>query len=1360
MTPFVRSAAARAVFALFAFLSAAPLLAQTIFDGKPFSADPKALLAAAEKVEAKDLKSIYLLYEGTFSFEADGRTKSVFHQIERVVTADGVEGAGTASAWWSPWYDERPVITARVIAKDGTVSMLDPKAIVEATADEEPDMFSDQKVLRAPLPGVAAGSVIETVITLDGKSPIAGAGKYGRFNFGAGVPLEIVRLTFDAPLAIPPRIVNKSGVTPRTVEENGRRRIIFEKLHSAAVEDEETYLPSDELTNPYVAFSTGKSWHDIASSYAAIVDKQIAGGDLKDVVQRAIGTATGRDTITAKLLEVIEKDVRYAGVEVGDGSIVPRTPKSVLQKKYGDCKDKATLLVAMLRTAGITAHVVLLDSGTGFDTIAELPGADNFNHAIVVVDGEPALWVDPTDEFARPGELPVQDQGRMALVAAESATALTRTPEAASSANRYIEARTYTLPEDGKAHVTEVTEGTWLEDASLRRGRANAEKKDYRESMEKYAIGYYFTPKLDNVETTEPHDFAKPFHITLDIQKSGTGIVVNGGGDVAIPIQEIVAYIPSVLSDYEEKTAEAEKQKPARKRVHDFVFTRPLAREWRYRIVPPQGFIARTLPASETTKLGTATLTTEYSTDAGGAIVAKIVFDSGKRRLTPAEFEETRVAVSRVARERGVHVGFEAAGQAKLNAGDIGGALVEFRKLAVQHPKEAQHHIELARALLAGGLGEAARDEARLAVMIEPSSAKAHSMLATTLENDLIGREYRRGCDLRGAVAALRKAKELDPADAALRTRLAGLLTYGDGDFKFGKNAPLNEAIEEYKSLLKDLGKDGEGARPPLMLTLAHAQRWDEIKELLKEETDVRQRDLFRIMVVTVQEGSPAGLRELGAFDTTKRRSYGAAIAQTFMALRRYSEAADFFEAATKGSPQAAQTLALVQILRKTKPYEKVLDGTPRTMPIKLMELLMLGDMKALRASLIPEMAGTLEDSGFSFSTPTLGAGGETPPDVLLDIIGSALEIQQDGDDETGYRLRMRSAAGTPSSVSNAAFYVQRRNGKYLFAGFNDPPETVGRAALALADNGNLEAARIWLNWARESIPAGGNDDPLEGPAFARLWTKGKASASADEIRIAAAALASSKDFGAKTIEVLVPLRDKAANDEAKPAIDDALLESYRALNDSAKAAVVAERLWKAYPDSGLALMAWTNALTVLGRTGEAEAIAKARLAKQPKDEHAMRAMIQISAKKGDFDAAEKWARRVVDEITPAPNDYNEAAWIALFRGAELDRAIDDARRATADDAHPSAAAFNTLAALYAESGKTVEARQALMKGIDRRHAEEPAADDWFVLGRIAETYGVRDAAIAAYKRVKKGDDSGTSTWDLTRRRMAVLGIK
>src|SRR5438874_2327874 len=143
MTASLRRVLARTAFVL-ALLTCAPVFAQSAVDGAPFSADPKALLAAARKIDAKDQNIVYLLDEATVTFEANGRSKSVYRVIEYVVTADGVDGAGTATAWWAPWYDDKPVITARVITKDGTVHTLDPKAITEATAEQEQDIFSDQ----------------------------------------------------------------------------------------------------------------------------------------------------------------------------------------------------------------------------------------------------------------------------------------------------------------------------------------------------------------------------------------------------------------------------------------------------------------------------------------------------------------------------------------------------------------------------------------------------------------------------------------------------------------------------------------------------------------------------------------------------------------------------------------------------------------------------------------------------------------------------------------------------------------------------------------------------------------------------------------------------------------------------------------------------------------------------------------------------------------------------------------------------------------------------------------------------------------------------------------------------------------
>ena len=97
-----------------------------------------------------------------------------------------------------------------------------------------------------------------------------------------------------------------------------------------------------------------------------------------------------------RLLDYLDREVRYTGIEFGEAAIVPHDPAEMLSHKYGDCKDKATLLVTMLRAAGIPAYVALLNVGSRMDVPADLPGMGLFDHAIVFVpgDGRVAGFVD------------------------------------------------------------------------------------------------------------------------------------------------------------------------------------------------------------------------------------------------------------------------------------------------------------------------------------------------------------------------------------------------------------------------------------------------------------------------------------------------------------------------------------------------------------------------------------------------------------------------------------------------------------------------------------------------------------------------------------------------------------------------------------------------------------------------------------------------------------------------------------------------------------------------------------------------------------------------------------------------------
>src|SRR5437763_13264610 len=279
--------------------------------------------------------------------------------------------------------------------------------------------------------------------------------------------------------------------------------------------------------------------------------------------------------------------------------------------------------------------------------------------------------------------------------------------------------RIYTLPEDGKAHGTEISETvTGSEDSFQRHYYAESDHAKYREQIENYVKSYYSAKKLEKIEATDPHDLTKPFRVTIEASEAETGVARDGDAAVAFHPANLLNWLPYPIRNYGDDHAEESRKK----RVGEFVFPAAGLREWTYRIVPPPGYAVRTLPPNETTKLGTTTLTKEFTSQPDGTVIAVLRFDSRPRRISAAELEETRAAMKKIFDSKPTIIGFDSVGQAKLNAGDVTGALAEFRKLATLHPKEAQHHIEIARALLVGGLADAALDELHRDVAVEPSN--------------------------------------------------------------------------------------------------------------------------------------------------------------------------------------------------------------------------------------------------------------------------------------------------------------------------------------------------------------------------------------------------------------------------------------------------------------------------------------------------------------------------------------------------------------------------------------------------------------------------------------------------------------
>jgi tetratricopeptide (TPR) repeat protein len=165
----------------------------------------------------------------------------------------------------------------------------------------------------------------------------------------------------------------------------------------------------------------------------------------------------------------------------------------------------------------------------------------------------------------------------------------------------------------------------------------------------------------------------------------------------------------------------------------------------------------------------------------------------------------------------------------------------------------------------------------------------------------------------------------------------------------------------------------------------------------------------------------------------------------------------------------------------------------------------------------------------------------------------------------------------------------------------------------------------------------------------------------------------------------------------------------------------------------------------------------------EPDSLAAKRLSARLLAAKGDFDGALKELRSIAEDGRATTEDLNLFAWAALFVTSVPADAVEAAERANTLTQERNFAILHTLACVYAELGKPVEARNLLTKALETSHLAEPNSALWYGLGRLAELYGQPDAAVAIYKRVESPEGETTdafATYNLVQARIRQLAKK
>jgi cellulose synthase operon protein C len=243
----------------------------------------------------------------------------------------------------------------------------------------------------------------------------------------------------------------------RQVESRGEEEVVhrFVARDVPRIETEPA-MPGWAEVTPYLHVSTYRGWDDVGRWYWHLVEDQLTADDnLRRVAREAtLGAHTVEEKVRALHAFVLDS-TRYVGLEFGIHGYKPYRVTQVLARRFGDCKDKASLLMALLREVGVASDIVLLRTRRAGRVEPSPASLAVFDHAIVYV---PALdlYLDGTAEFSGMAELPYEDQGVMALRVNPRGATWVQTPVLPSSASRASRSWMVDLDREGGARIEEL----------------------------------------------------------------------------------------------------------------------------------------------------------------------------------------------------------------------------------------------------------------------------------------------------------------------------------------------------------------------------------------------------------------------------------------------------------------------------------------------------------------------------------------------------------------------------------------------------------------------------------------------------------------------------------------------------------------------------------------------------------------------------------------------------------------------------------------------------------------------------------------------------------------------------------------
>lgn len=552
-----------------------------------------------------------------------GLASSFYQTVFEIGNRDDAKSWRTRTVQFTSSSQQVQLLAARVYRRDGAVEKVVRRGVVPIS---EPwyRLYYDVAAEIMEFPKLFPGDVVELRYRVE---DIASRNVFNDY-FGDLVfireenPKRFWRYILIAPKGRTFQFGDPRYRSMRRTKEavNGEIQYTFEAEDVPALV-QEGGMPGMSEVAPYLHVSTYRSWEELGKWYRGLIRHQMVPDErIRNQVKKLIdGKRSLKDKVEA-IHQFVVTTTRYVGLEFGIHGYKPYRAPLVFARGFGDCKDKASLLVTMLREAGVPASFVLIRTNDLGLLESEPASLSVFNHAIAYVP-DLDIYLDGTAEQHGIRELPFPDQGATALVLLDDGVRWVTTPVLPASRSVQHVVNQITLGTDGKAAVDASVSITGDAAAPLRQLLEAESTREER--FESSLAQSYPGARLASLTIDSLTDLNAP--LAYGYQATVPEFAEVKGERLELAADEGV----NLVATYARLSS----------RTHDLILGPRLILERETEIRIPDGYFIESIPESVELKSAFGMLKLKIIKDASTVKISRL-FERSVNRVTPAEYAD------------------------------------------------------------------------------------------------------------------------------------------------------------------------------------------------------------------------------------------------------------------------------------------------------------------------------------------------------------------------------------------------------------------------------------------------------------------------------------------------------------------------------------------------------------------------------------------------------------------------------------------------------------------------------------------------------------------------------------------------